>query len=152
MSGSDGLSAATKRHVNHAHCGTRRRAVIASLALLIACETQDKLPTAPSDLTTGIVVYQHADYLGASAHITQDVTHLKDYKGPCLRTESDGNGVSSTIELWDDCISSVRVASGWQALLYRDEDFDGDLLRASQDLPNLTLARATATKAGSTIA
>lgn len=123
--------------------------IVASLALLTACATQDMLPTAPSDLTAGIVVYQHADYLGASAHITQDVTHLKDFKGPCLRTESDSSGTTSTtIELWDDCISSVRVAPGWQALLYRDDDFDGDLLRVTQDVPNLTLARGDCDKGG----
>jgi hypothetical protein len=126
----------------------RRNAAIAALALLIACETQKMLPTAPSDLTTGIVIYEHADYLGASAHVTEDITDLKDFEGPCERTESDSSGSTTTIHLWDDCVSSVRVAPGWQALLYRDDDFDGDLLRVTQDVPNLTLSRGDCDKGG----
>ena len=54
---------------------------VAVLALLSACETT--LPSAPSDLTTGIVVYEHANYLGESAHITADIKDLKDIdRGP----------------------------------------------------------------------
>jgi hypothetical protein len=40
------------------------------------------------------------------------------------------------------------VAPGWQALLYRDDDFDGDLLRVTQDVPNLTLSRGDCDKGG----
>jgi predicted small secreted protein len=41
------------------------------LAALSGCGMT--LPGAPSDLTTGIVVYEHANYLGQSAHITKDI-------------------------------------------------------------------------------
>jgi len=50
-------------------------------------------PTAPTDLVTGVIVYQHADYTGASAHITSDVDKLEDYKGRCLKSKTDSNRV-----------------------------------------------------------
>src|SRR5689334_8833198 len=39
-----------------------------------ACDKAPRLPTAPSELLTGIVVYEHANFLGASAHITNDIS------------------------------------------------------------------------------
>ena len=114
---------------------------------LMAC--QKKLPTAPSDLTTGIVVYEHADYLGRSAHITADIKDLKDFKGPCLESESVGPPVYvETKEVWNNCISSVRVAPGWRATLYRDDDFDGDRLEVAADIPNLQFASGKCDKGG----
>jgi hypothetical protein len=120
----------------------------AILILLTACDPQEKLPSAPSDFSSGIVIYEHADYLGASAHITQDITHLKDFEGPCLRFESDGSGITFTTEVWDDCMSSVRVAPGWRAVLYRDGDFDGDQMQVTLDIPNLTQVQGDCDKGG----
>jgi hypothetical protein len=114
--------------------------------LFVSCG-RPQLPVGPSELTSGIVIYEHADYAGASAHITEDIGHLKDFEGPCQRLESDG-GFTTTVDVWDDCISSVRVAPGWQAILYRDDDFDGDRLRVTQDTANLTLAPGSCDKGG----
>ena len=63
-----------------------KRIALLSLGLMLGCEKT--LPTAPSELAAGIVVYEHANYLGASAHITGDIRDLKDFRGPCSRTES----------------------------------------------------------------
>lgn len=115
---------------------TRRTLVALSVATGLTgggCET--RLPMAPSELSTGIVVYEHANYLGNSAHITTDVRDLRDVRGPCART--DGDGLTSFD--WNDCISSVRVAPGWRATLYRDDGFRDDALDITADVANLQL-------------
>jgi hypothetical protein len=110
-----------------------RRQIITTGLLLLSFGCQESLPTAPSALETGIIVYEHADFLGATAHITTNVSDLKDYKGPCLEPDGDGSGV----EVWNDCISSIRVAPGWRAHLYEHDDFDGDYIEVTQDIANL---------------
>ena len=114
------------------------RCAVAALALLSGCETT--LPSAPSELTTGIVVYEHANYLGESAHITMDIKDLKDIdRGPC-KTEDASN--------WNDCISSVRVAPGTMATIYRDENFKGESVEVGVDIPNLQLAKGSCSHEG----
>lgn len=129
-----------------------RMAMVGCLLLpLLACDSQESFPSAPSELMTGITVYQHADYLGESAHITQDIRDLKDFRGPCERFVA-GSGIpgdSGEIKHeWDDCISSVRVAPGWRAILYRDDDFDGERLEVTRDVPNLQLVSGRCDKGG----
>lgn len=116
---------------------------VIGFVLLFACD-EKKLPTAPSELTTGIVVYQHANYLGESAHLTTDVKNLEDFTGPC--DKSDGSG--DTKFSWGDCISSVRLAPGWQATLYKDDSFEDDQLQVTEDIPNLTFSRGDCAKGG----
>jgi hypothetical protein len=53
----------------------RQALAIGALVLLLGC--QESLPLVPSELTTGIVVYEHSNYLGDSAHITADIKHLR---------------------------------------------------------------------------
>lgn len=95
----------------------------------------DELPMAPSDFTTGIIVYEHANFLGNSAHLTADTPDLRDFRGPCLHGDDASN------RDWNDCISSVRVAAGWRATLYRDPDYHDDALEITADVPNLQLVR-----------
>jgi len=106
--------------------------------LALGCETPS-LPTAPSELTTGITVYEHANFSGESAHIASDTDDLSDFKGPCEHESSDANGGSSTSYDWNDCISSVRVAPGWRATLYRGTGYHDDAVDISADVPNLQL-------------
>jgi hypothetical protein len=117
----------------------RRWFFMSGLVLVTAC-TPDlfKLPWAPSDLNTGVAIYEHANYLGAAGHITQDL-HLRDPdEGPCTK---GGSGYPITIQVWnwDDCISSVRVAPGWRAILYED-GFEGNQFEVTEDISNLQLA------------
>ena len=102
-----------------------RTATIFASALLLFDGCRDKLPVAPSELTTGIVIYQHANFLGESAHVAADISNLDDVRGPCVRTESDSEGNTSSKDSWDDCASSVRVAPGWRATLYEDPNYKG---------------------------
>ncbi len=113
-------------------------ALSAALAGAAGCET-NRLPTAPSDLATGIVVYEHANYQGASAHITDDVRDLRDVRGPCEHFDSDGSNGGRYYYDWNDCISSVKVAPGWRATLFRDDNYRDDELAITADVPNLQL-------------
>ena len=99
---------------------------------------QDRLPMTPSDLTRGIVVYEDANFLGRSAHITDDIDDLRDVRGPCEHYESNAGGGRYYYD-WNDCISSVRVAPGWTATLFRDDRYRDDALEITADAPNLQL-------------
>ena len=94
---------------------------------------------APSGLEQGISIYEDANYLGTSALITTDIRDLKDFDGPCEHTECDSMGGSTTYHDWNDCTSSIRVAPGWRAIVFRDDDFSGQQLEVTADAPNLLL-------------
>lgn len=119
----------------------RQAFVLAGLTLFAGCEKS--LPTAPAELTSGIVIYEHSNYMGASAHVTEDIKNLEDVQGPCIKSESNG-----TRNVWGDCISSIRVAPGWRATIYRDDGYDGDRLDVTQDVPNLQLVSGDCSKGG----
>jgi hypothetical protein len=97
--------------------------------------TPDELPMAPSELTAGVILYEHANLLGNSAHLTADMPDLRDFRGPCL------HGDDASSRDWNDCVSSVRVAPGWRATLYRDPDYRDDALDITADVSNLQLVR-----------
>ena len=115
------------------------RPLATALALMLVLGCQQSLPSAPSELTTGITLYEHANFQGESAHITSDTADLRDFKGPCEHESTDSNNVSSTSYDWNDCISSVRVAPGWRATIYRDTGYRDDSLEITADVSNLQL-------------
>ena len=106
-----------------------------SLAALAHGCSPTELPMAPTPFTTGVILYEHANFLGNSAHLTADVPELRDFRGPCIR----GDDASSRD--WNDCVSSVRVAPGWRATLYRDSNYRDDALEITEDVANLQLVR-----------
>jgi len=123
---------------------TRRRTVWATLpavllAVLAGCS--ESLPTAPTELTRGVTIYEHANFAGDSGLLTNDVRDLKDYDGPCewsaTTTTPDGTPWTTSGSNWNDCISSIRVAPGWRAIVYVDGSFHGDSLELTADAPNL---------------
>src|SRR5688572_27052944 len=100
-------------------CGTA-----VAFAALSGCETT--LPVAPSELTSGIIIYEHANYLGQSAHVTEDIKDLRSIdRGPCALDDAT---------TWNDCASSVRVAPGTRVNLYRDPNFRGESLELTADV------------------
>lgn len=119
-------------------------AIALSIVAFSAC--QQELPTAPSDLEAGIIVYEHADFMGESALITEDISDLRDFKGPCEHYDSSPYG--SYYYDWNDCISSIRVAPGWRATIYRDPGYDDDSMEIAADVPNLQLAPHDCPKRG----
>ena len=91
---------------------------------------------APSSLTAGVILYEHANFLGNSAHLTGDIPDLREFRGPCLE-----DGGDSSSRDWNDCVSSVRVAPGWRATLYRGTNYNDDSLEVTDDVANLQLVR-----------
>jgi hypothetical protein len=119
---------------------TRRACALAAVAALAAA-CQDKLPAAPDQLTTGIVIYEHANYAGGSAHIDRDVSDLQDYKGPCKHESGCPGEYCSTTYDWNDCISSIKVAPGWRATVFVDTGFHHDWLDVTADVPDFGQVR-----------
>lgn len=107
---------------------------IALAALAHGCSPAE-LPMAPTPFTAGIILYEHANFLGNSAHLTGDTPDLRDFRGPCFEGD-DASGRN-----WNDCVSSVRVAPGWRATLYRDPNYNDDSLTITEDVANLQLVR-----------
>ena len=126
----------------------RRAAIALAIAPVLFPGCQESLPTTPSELTTGITVYEHANFLGQSAHITRDISDLGDFRGPCMHTIETYEWTTTTIYDWDDCISSVRVAPGWRATLYRDTGYRGSSIEIAADVPNLQLVPGNCPKGG----
>ena len=106
--------------------------VVALAALSWSCDELPDLPTSPSPLVEGIVIYEHADFLGNAGYITSDIDDLRDFKGPCIHEGDDG-----VTRDWNDCVSSVRIAPGWHATIYKDTDYHDDSLQVTGDVPNL---------------
>jgi hypothetical protein len=113
---------------------------ILTVALVLApiAGCMESLPSAPSELTTGIIVYEHANFQGESAHITHDIADLWDFNGPCEHSHIFPD--TTTTYDWNDCISSVRVAPGWKATLYRDDGYGDDAFAITSDMPDLVNA------------
>jgi hypothetical protein len=125
----------------------RRAGLALSLAQVLALGCQQSLPAAPSELATGITVYEHANFLGQAAHITSDSSDLRDFHGPCEHISADQYGTSFSYD-WNDCISSVRVAPGWRATIYKDTGYRDDSLAITGDVPNLLLVLGDCEKGG----
>lgn len=122
---------------------------VACLTLLLAgCEGLPSFPTAPSDLARGVSIYEHANFEGESALITTSQRDLKDYDGPCEHTDSGSDGTSTTSYDWNDCVSSIRVAPGWKAVIYRDDDFKGQSFEVTTEAPNLQLVAGSCSHDG----
>ena len=119
-----------------------------AVVLLLGCT--EKLPTAPSELAAGIAIYEHANYMGASAHVRDDIADMLDIGGGCRKETSSGfpAGIVTYYYEWNDCISSVRVAPGWRATVYEHPDFKGEFLEISADVANLQLEKGTCSHGG----
>ena len=79
--------------------------VVVLIVVISACgEGLPALPTAPSNLTTGVAVYEHQDFMGLSAHLTEDVRNLQSYSLGCGQVIGDGNPDESDQLDWNDCI------------------------------------------------
>jgi hypothetical protein len=51
-------------------------------------------------------------------------------------------------EDWNDCISSVRVAPGWRATIYKDTGYRDDSLDVTADVPTLQVVAGDCSKGG----
>lgn len=119
-------------------------ALLLSLGVMGTCtRVVPTFPLAPSSVTEGVAVFPDANYQGEiSAQILDSYSDLSKFAGPCVHTTTtatqSGNLSSSTFD-WEDCISSIKVAPGWRAIVYEDRNFQGRSLELTQDVPNLAL-------------
>lgn len=125
----------------------RRGLTLALVIGMAACEAAS-LPTAPSELTSGVSIYEHANFSGDSALLTTSSTNLSEFKGPCEHSDTDANGSVSYTYDWNDCVSSVKVAQGWRAVIYRDTNYRGQAMEITVDAPNLQLVAGTCSHDG----
>ena len=117
-------------------------AVLAIALVMVVCVAgcMKSLPGAPSELSTGIVIYLDINFGGEAAHVTQDISDLRDVKGPCQYTDytdAPVAGVPLPGYGWSDCISSVRGAPGWRSILYRDDSYTDDSAEITTDVTDL---------------
>jgi len=125
---------------------TRTSAVVLAAALLgVSCETQTDLPTAPSALTEGVAIYEHAQFAGQSALLTADVSDLLDIRGPCLGRSIPSGGNESA---FGDCMSSIRLAPGWGATLFVHDTYNGQSLVVTTDIIDLSKIDGPCSKGG----
>ena len=104
-------------------------AVVLALGLLSACEGGS--PVQPT-LTEGVTLYQHPNYGGASYMLTHDEENLDSERGPCTATTNPEAGGS-----WDECVSSINVAEGWQAVVFERDDYGGRSLTITASIADL---------------
>jgi len=95
------------------------------IVAVIVVVLQSCSPTVPAGAEIGVTVYELSNYQGQARRLGADERDFDDVVGPC----GSGN--------WDDCISSIRVPAGWQAILYEHPDFDGRSLTLTSDMDDL---------------
>ena len=84
----------------------------------------DDGPTAPTGSTP--VIYQDTDYRGDSRVLPANAADLDDLPG------CGGSGAD-----WNDCISSIRIPSGWSITVYEQDNFVGTSMTFTADVPDL---------------
>ena len=103
--------------------GTRPAALLLTL-VLAGCSDL----TAPSE---GVTLYAHDNYGGDHYNLVADVAILRSLgDSPDCKHSFLDHG-------WNDCASSIRVAEGWQAIVYEHTGFNGDSLIVTSDIPDL---------------
>lgn len=107
------------------------------LMLLAGCEGS---PTDPAGLvpSAGILVFARADYRGPYRNFVDDVSDLKLVDDEPQPAASDCATKLFGQEHWTDCVSSIRVADGWHAVVYQHDTFRGDSLTVTSDIPDLS--------------
>jgi len=114
------------------------RFYVLSLAVCVALASCDsELPTEPEDFVGGVIVYEHPAYTGASAYFYRDLDSLSDFTGPCKEPSYSVSPAGGDKDVWNDCISSIRVKPGWRATLYTGYGFDDDHMEVTEDISDL---------------
>jgi Peptidase inhibitor family I36 len=108
----------------------KNTAVIVGLIAVLGARCGDSPTTPSTSLANSLVtVYQDPEFRGNSrALMAGDQPDLDALAGPC------GAGVGGD---WDDCISSIRVPSGWEITLYEHDNFSGASQTFTADVNDL---------------
>ena len=112
------------------------RAACFVLMLLAGCGGSDPMGPVPPP-TAGISVFARADYRGPHRTFLADVEDLKRLVDDPQPAEDECAEKLFGQEYWTDCVSSIRVADGWWAVVYQHDNFRGDSLFVTSDIPDL---------------
>jgi len=72
-----------------------------------------------------VVVYEHAQFRGASATFSRNIDNFSYESGPCAGRN------------FNDCISSLRIPAGLSVTLYEDSNYRGASITFRGDVPTL---------------
>lgn len=100
-------------------------AVLLAAILSVATACDDD-PVGPSE---GVFVYEDPDFRGEARVFDGNQFDLRDLRGPCNQFGGEGD--------WNDCISSIRVPSGWEITIFEDDSYEGDSLTLTSDAADL---------------
>ena len=98
-------------------------AVIVGLFAVVGAACDDDNPTAPSNT---VVIYADTNFRGNSRAMLGNAPDLDDLPG-CGGAGAD----------WDDCISSIRIPSGWEVTVFEHDNYTGASMTFSADVPDL---------------
>ena len=115
--------------------GTNFAASFLVLILLAGCGGTDSMGPAPS---AGITVFARADYRGPRRTFVDDVEDLKRLVDDPQPDEEECAEKIFGQEYWTDCVSSIRVADGWWAVVYQHDTYRGDSLVVTSDIRDLS--------------
>ena len=101
--------------------------VILTLGFLSACE---ETPVQPSP-TEGVTVYQHSNFRGDHRNFVNDFNNFADLVGPC-------GAIDSQSTTWNNCVSSIKIAEGWEATIFERDDYGGESLKVTSEVAHLT--------------
>jgi hypothetical protein len=111
------------------HCGIA--AAITACAMAAGCGAD--LPTTPTaEFGAGVTLYPDSLYRGERITLGGDVPDLSKVRGPC-----GGDGESDSFSHYDDCVSSLRIPSGWTAIVFYDRGFSGASATYTADVQDL---------------
>ena len=115
---------------------TAQRTFTASLLALMVfagCGS-DPVGLAPVE---GVTVFARIHYEGPRRTFLHDVTDFKMVRDNPQPDEDECADKLFGQEQWTDCISSISVAPGWQAIVFVHDTFGGDSLIVTSDMPDL---------------
>jgi hypothetical protein len=83
----------------------------------------------PAGPTEGIFAYEDPEFRGEARVFDGNIDDLRDIRGPCGTLDPEGD--------WNDCISSIRVPSGWEVTIFEDDSYEGGSTTLTSDVIDL---------------
>ena len=102
-------------------------AVIVGLLAALAAACSDDDPTSP---TGTVQIFQNTEFRGNSRAVVGNLPDLDDIPG-CGGAGAD----------WDDCISSIRIPSGFEVIVFENDQYSGASTTFTSDVPDLEQQR-----------